>query len=63
MVWFSKTLQNWKAIVVTTLPDVDMYEITYNGDKDEFYLDKYQKTINLCIPGSRITTVFVGGEN
>lgn len=31
VVWFSKTLGNWKALVSTTLPDGMYYEITYNG--------------------------------
>jgi len=25
------------------------YEITYNGDKKEFYLDAYKKWQNVCI--------------
>jgi hypothetical protein len=25
------------------------YELTYNGDKDELYLDAYKKWENLCI--------------
>ena len=51
VVWFSKTLQNAKALLSTTLHDGMYYEITYNGDKDEFYLDAYKKVNNL-----RITT-------
>lgn len=49
VVWFSKTLQNWKALVSTTLPDGMYYEVTYNGDKDEAYLDAYKKVDNLTI--------------
>lgn len=48
VVWFSKTLKNWKALVGTTL-NGDYYEITYNGDKKETYLDVYQKTNNIKI--------------
>lgn len=33
IVWFSKTLQNWKALVSTTVSDGMYYEITHNGDK------------------------------
>jgi hypothetical protein len=50
IVWFSKTLQNWKAAVVTTLPDGLYFEVTYNGDKKETYLDIYKKLGNLVIP-------------
>lgn len=46
IVWFCKTLQNWKALVSTTLPDGMYYEVTYNGDKKEAYLDAYKKFEN-----------------
>lgn len=47
IVWFCKTLQNWKALVSTTLPDGKYYEVTFNGDANEMYLDVYVKTDNL----------------
>lgn len=47
VVWFCKTLQNWKALVSTTLPDHMFYEITYNGDQMEMYLDAYKKQENV----------------
>ena len=50
VVWFSKTLQNWKALVSTALPDGMYYEVTYNGDDEETYLDAYKKFVNVCIP-------------
>lgn len=50
VVWFSKTLQNWKALVSTALPDGMYYEVTYNGDDEEAYLDAYKKFDNVCIP-------------
>jgi hypothetical protein len=49
IVWFSKTLQNWKALVSTTLPDGMYYEVTFNGDKNEIYLDAYKKFANALI--------------
>lgn len=49
VVWFSKTLQNWKALVSTTISDGMYYEITYNGDKKETYLDAYKKWENVCV--------------
>ena len=51
VVWFCKTLQNWKALASTTVPDGIYYELTYNGDKDEMYLDVYKKFENRCIRG------------
>lgn len=50
IVWFCKTLQNWKALVSTTVSDGMYYEITYNGDRKETYLDAYKKWENKCIP-------------
>lgn len=47
--WVCKTLQNHKALISTTVPDGMYYEITYNGDKDEMYLDVYQKMHNEII--------------
>lgn len=46
IVWFSKTLQNFKALVSTTVSDGMYHEITYNGDKNELYLDAYKKWEN-----------------
>lgn len=46
IVWFSKTLQNWKAMLSTTVSDGMYYEVTYNGDKQEVYLDAYKKWEN-----------------
>lgn len=50
VVWFAKTLQNWKAIVSTNVRDDRIYEVTYNGDKKETYLDAYVKHSNTVIP-------------
>lgn len=49
VVWFCKTLQNWKALLSTKVPDGVYYEITHNGDRDETYVDVYKKWENLCI--------------
>ena len=49
VVWNCKTLQNNKALLSTTLFDGMYYEVTYNGDKDEFYFDAYKKFENKCI--------------
>lgn len=49
VVWFSKTLQNWKALLSTTLPDGMYYEVTHNGDKNETYIDAYKKFENVVV--------------
>lgn len=46
IVWYCKTLQNWKALASTTLFDGMYYELTLNGDKNEMYLDAYKKYEN-----------------
>ena len=38
-VWLCKTLQNNKGLFSTDIEDGKYYEATYNGDKDELYLD------------------------
>ena len=49
VVWKVKALQNWKWLISSTFADGMYYEITYNGDIKEFYLDAYKKVENVCI--------------
>ncbi|MCI7677877.1 MAG: DUF6275 family protein [Streptococcus orisratti] len=54
VVWFSKTLQNWKALVSTNQIKSDeecgdYAEVTHNGDKVETYVDVYAKVSNRVI--------------
>lgn len=49
VVWFCKTLQNWKALVSTTIPDDRYYEVTYSGDEHVAYIDQYIKVTNTPI--------------
>lgn len=49
-VWKCKILQNWKYLISSDLYDGMYYELTYNGDKEEWYLDAYKKFENRCIP-------------
>jgi len=51
VVWFAKTLQNWKALVATSVPDDFLYfEVTYDGEKKQTYVDIYEKILNEAIP-------------
>lgn len=43
VIWKCKTIQNVKFIVGTTF-DNSIYELTLNGDKNELYIDVYEKT-------------------
>lgn len=49
VVWYCKTLQNHKALLSTTLYDGMYYEVTFNGDKNEAYLDAYKKWENVVV--------------
>lgn len=50
VVWSCKTLQNYKALLSTTVSGDGIYaEYTYNGDKQELYEDVYKKLTNACI--------------
>ena len=49
-VWKCKVLQNWKFLISSTLLDGMYYELTFNGDKSEWYLDAYKKFENQVIP-------------
>lgn len=49
IVWKCKALQNWKYLISSTLFDGMYYELTYNGDKREWYLDAYKKFENQVI--------------
>jgi hypothetical protein len=49
VVWFSKTLQNWKALISTTVPDGMYYELTHNGNIEETYVDVYKKFENYIV--------------
>lgn len=55
IVWFSKVLRNFKCTICDLRPNQRYYELTYNGDKDELYVDIYQKEINVCIKGENLT--------
>ena len=48
-VWKCKVLQNWKYLLSSTLLDGMYYELTYNGDKKEWYLDAYKKFQNVVV--------------
>ena len=47
--WYSKVLQNHKALLgISDMDDQHYYEVTYNGDKKQLYLDVYDKQENKC---------------
>lgn len=54
IVWQCKTLQNSKALASTTVSDGMYCEFTYNGDKQECYVDAYKKWENICVDCSTL---------
>jgi hypothetical protein len=48
VVWMVKVLQNNKALISAMSTD-NYYEVTYNGDKKELYVDEYIKNTNTCL--------------
>ena len=51
MVWSCKILKNNKGLFSTSRENDSRYfEITYNGETDEFYVDCYVKEWNQAIP-------------
>lgn len=44
IVWQCKVLQNWKFLIQSSLSEGIYYEVTYNGDTREWYLDVFRKS-------------------
>lgn len=49
LVWFSKALQNWKCIIIDLGKNNRLYECTFNGNKQELYVDIYDKQHNIVV--------------
>ena len=44
IVWYSKCLKNWKATAINIdRAGSEYFEITYNGETEEIYIDRYIK--------------------
>lgn len=55
VVWYCYILGNRKWLVSTTIPDDMYYEVTYNQEKGEVYLDAYKKEENICYDMNVVT--------
>ena len=53
VVWKCFILGSCKWLVSTTLRDGMYYEVTYNAERMEYYLDAYKKFDNACITAER----------
>lgn len=47
IVWISKTLRHMKGLFISHVTDGMYYELTYNGNKKELYIDVYKKEKNI----------------
>jgi hypothetical protein len=47
--WFAKVLGNWKAMVSTDIISGQYWEVTYDGNKKQTYVDHYEKRSNECV--------------
>lgn len=54
IVWFCKTLRNWKALAGTHHGDGMYYEITFDGNNDLVYFDAYKKWQNVQMDGCEL---------
>lgn len=57
LVWFSKILQNYKCVIIDLKDNQRYYECTYNGTKDEIYIDIYEKQYNVVVPKDEFNTI------
>lgn len=62
MVWFAHVLGFKKAILIDMGENVRLYEVTYNRDKNELYLDAYEKEENVKIVDIDTTVHLKAGD-
>lgn len=54
MVWFAHVLGFKKAIMIDGGANNRLYEVTYNRDKNEMYVDEYDKVENTVFSGVKM---------
>lgn len=57
VVWMVHLLGFKKGIYIDNGKNLRIYEVTYNRDKNEMYVDAYEKQSNTVVPGDEIDTV------
>ena len=57
MVWFAHILGFKKAILINNGQNLRIFEVTYNRDKDEMYVDTYSKSSNDILRQADIDTI------
>lgn len=56
VVWMAHVLGYKKCILVDNGQNSRLYEVTYNKGQSEFYVDVYEKSMNVLIAGRNIKT-------
>lgn len=54
LVWHCKALQNRKYVFGVPKAGI-LYEVTYNGNRDEWYVDRYKKEENTLCRGETLS--------
>ena len=54
IVWHAYILGYQKAILIDNGHNLRLYEVTYNPDRDEMYLDEYEKKENMVFTADMI---------
>lgn len=57
VVWMVHLLGFKKGIYIDNGDNQRIYEVTYNRDKNEMYVDAYEKQSNTVVAGTKIDTV------
>lgn len=55
IVWFSKVINNWKALVSTDAVNGVYIEVSYDGEYSQCYCDVYMRVSSSCIPDENLT--------
>jgi hypothetical protein len=63
LISFHYILGFWKGLVTTTVPDGKIFEVTYNKEKGEAYIDIYIKDSQRVIPIDEIEKRRTIGNN
>lgn len=56
IVWHAYILGYQKAILIDNGDNKRLYEVTYSPDRDEMYLDEYEKAENIVFDAGMIDT-------
>ena len=57
LVLFAKALDNFKCTIIDLRPNQRYYELTFNGAKNELYVDVYDKQFNIAVKGDELSDI------